>query len=306
MAIRFVALRPLAFWASVLLGGCGCSAAVETVSLPHAAPAPVEPQVAVSPQAKPAQPAAVTQPTQTPPPEPRPPAFVGKSVTVAQLLVALEQEALALEERSDVRVDYHAFLEQFSLPDGEQLFHDYVRVKLIFEATREGGLWDLRWDITNEQPNSEKIWARWAQHETASERGAAPSATAECDELSALFAYFAYRLGVRNLGLMWPTGNHVIAVWTIHREDKRPLRVNVPTSQVWLDDEDGLGTDSFNPYKQKTIYEYRRRDVSLEFELPTPFANFMIEQVRSVDSWAQEDLSQRRARNAARLEAAGS
>ena len=54
----------------------------------------------------------------------------------------------------------------------------------------------------------------------------APSATAECDELSALFAFFTHRLGVDDVGLFWPTGNHVVAVWTVEGSEG-PVRIVV-------------------------------------------------------------------------------
>jgi hypothetical protein len=53
----------------------------------------------------------------------------------------------------------------------------------------------------------------------------------------------------------------------------------VPTSQIFLDVTDSFGTRKFNPWRQKTIYEYRRRDVPDSFELPKPLFDFFVAQL---------------------------
>ncbi|MFO7567635.1 MAG: hypothetical protein R6X02_33640 [Enhygromyxa sp.] len=249
-------------------------------------------------------------------PEPEPPAFVGReTVRVEELLAALAQEVPGVAASEAVAADYAAFLERFELRDDPELYLDYVRVKIAFEATRAGGLWGLRWAITNEQPNSEKIWAAWRalgptlEHpgpvpELASELPAPPliTATAECDELSALFAFVARRIGLSSaseVGLFWPTGNHVVAVWTIRRDvdesdetgkPGKPVRVVVPTSQIFLDDEQSLGTEGFNPWRQKTIFNYRRQDTRAELELPAVLASAFVQAVREYGGRSQAEL----------------
>jgi hypothetical protein len=103
------------------------------------------------------------------------------------------------------------------------------------------------------------------------------------------------RLGVENVGLFWPVWNHVVAVWTVTDRHGKPVRIVVPTSQIFLDQDASLGTRGFDPWKQKTIYEYRRRDAKPELVLPAALARFFVER-----SWAAAHLPQselQRARN---------
>jgi hypothetical protein len=57
------------------------------------------------------------------------------------------------------------------------------------------------------------------------------------------------------------------------------VRVVVPTSQIFLDAADSFDTRKFDPWHQKSIYEYHRRDVPDSFELPQPLADFFVSQV---------------------------
>ncbi|HWB80638.1 MAG TPA: hypothetical protein VG755_37000 [Nannocystaceae bacterium] len=207
----------------------------------------------------------------------------GERIRVADLVLALETIAQDLETSETVREDYDALVAKHRLKDTDELFREYVRVRLVFESARDGGLWRLRWDITNEQPNSDRIWAQWKR--VADPDPERATAVAECDELSALFAHLAHRLGVAHVGLFWPQWNHVVAVWTVQGEDG-PVRIVVPTSQIFLDDDATLGTDGFDPGKQKRIYDYRRKDAKDSLALPAELVRFMIEQ-----SWAHAGRS---------------
>src|SRR5579862_1283533 len=106
-----------------------------------------------------------------------------------------------------------------------------------------------------------------------------PTATAECDELSALYAFFVERSGVKSVGLFWPYSNHTVAVWTLQPANTQPIRVVVPTTQIFLEETDYFDTKKFNPWRQKTIYEYTRRDVPDTFQLPKPLADFFLQQI---------------------------
>jgi hypothetical protein len=53
----------------------------------------------------------------------------------------------------------------------------------------------------------------------------------------------------------------------------------VPTSQIFLEETDSFDTKKFDPWHQKTIYEYTRRDVPDTFELPKPLADFFLKQI---------------------------
>jgi hypothetical protein len=238
-----------------------------------------------------------------PEPEPAPAPFAGRtSVRVDELLAALADEVPRLAEAEAILADYQRFLTDFALEHDEELYLDYVRVKIAFEATRAGGWWGLHWKITNQQPNSAKIWATWRAlgfDDPAPERADELSlplitAHAECDELSALFAFVARRLGLSRrseVGLFWPTGNHVVAVWTLrHGAGDKPVRVVVPTSQIFLSDAESLGTRGFNPWRQKTIFDYRRQDAAKDLLLPGPLASAFVQAVREHGHLSQLEL----------------
>lgn len=200
-------------------------------------------------------------------------------VSVDALVAELERVAAALERDPAVVAEFVAFAAQHGLP--ETTFRDYVRVKLVFEATRDGGFWRLQWRITNRSPNSEAIWEQWRKLTVIdADATGKPTAVAECDELSALFAFLVRKLGVDGVGLFWPVWNHVVAVWTTPDRSGKPLRIVVPTSQIFLSPVDTLGTNGFDPYRQKTIYTYKRRDVAGHYGIPAALARFFLAQAR--------------------------
>jgi hypothetical protein len=156
-------------------------------------------------------------------------------------------------------------------------YSDYVLARLFFEATQDAGFWNIHWTITDRQPNSDEIWRQWKNSRLSSL--SAPTASAECDELSALYAFLMGRAEVRDVGLFWPTFNHTVAVWVVRPAHGTAVRVVVPTSQIFLDETDFFGTRKFDPWKQRSIHEYLRRDVPDSFELPKPLFNFSLLQV---------------------------
>ncbi len=46
-------------------------------------------------------------------------------------------------------------------PSTPGLRQDFTRLWVLFEATRDGGWWRLRWDITDQEPTSVVIWKAW-------------------------------------------------------------------------------------------------------------------------------------------------
>jgi hypothetical protein len=176
-----------------------------------------------------------------------------------------------------MKVGFRSFTSAYRFQPGSVSHSDYVTVRLLFEATRDAGFWNLHWLITNREPNSDNIWRQWKALKTPSPL--VPTASAECDELSALFAFLAGRAGIRNVGLFWPAYNHTVAVWVVHPSIGPDARVVVPTTQIFLDENDYFGTRKFDPWRQKTIHEYTRRDVPDSFELPRPLYDFFLQQV---------------------------
>ena len=197
--------------------------------------------------------------------------------TFRQFIGRIRQKAKMLESTSGMRAGFQSFTSSHKLPAESIPYSDYVIVRLLFEATRDAGYWNLHWDITDQPPNSDRIWQQWENVTKPSPL--LPTATAECDELSALYAFLVERAGVKQVGLFWPFANHTVAVWTVHPTAAPVIRVVVPTSQIFLDENDLFDTKKFNPWHQKTIYEYTRRDVQDSYQIPTPLIDFFLRQV---------------------------
>lgn len=196
--------------------------------------------------------------------------------TLAQLVVAIRAKAKALENSAAMKERFQSFTSHFKLQPATVSLSDYAVARLLFEATRDAGFWNLHWEITNRPPNSDNIWSQWKTANIPSTL--APTAIAECDELSALYAFIAGRAGVRGLGLFWPTSNHTVAVWAL-QQPARPVRVIIPTTQIFLEESDYWGTKKFDPWSQKAIFEYTRRDVPDSFEIPKPLFAFFVQQM---------------------------
>jgi len=81
-----------------------------------------------------------------------------------------------------------------------------------------------------------------------------------------------------------------VAVWTAEDPDGDPVRVVIPTSQIFLSANASLGTKEFDPYKQKTIYKYRRKDVASTYQIPKSIALMMVEEIKRYGSQASSVL----------------
>jgi hypothetical protein len=200
------------------------------------------------------------------------------TVTVDELIAQLEGLVDEVAASGPTRADYDSFVTANDLTASDGLYRDFVRVKIAFEATRAGGLWAIQWNITDREPRSDAIWTAWQGIDAG--RLKQPTAVAECDELSALFAFVVRRMGVDDVGLFWPVWNHVVAVWTLEDRGGRKVRVVVPTSQIFLDPEQTFDTDGFDPWTQKTIYTYTRQDIAGAAVLPASLVQWFVAQVR--------------------------
>jgi hypothetical protein len=197
--------------------------------------------------------------------------------TVAYLVSAVRGRAKALEKSSGMGLSFQSFSAAYKIAPGSIRYSDFVILRLLYEATRDAGFWNMHWTITNMPPNSDRIWSQWKDVRGVSP--VTPTASAECDELSALYAFLVERAGVRSVGLFWPYPNHTVAVWVLHPAKGSEVRVVVPTSQIFLGVTDSFGTRKFNAWHQKTIFEYKRRDTPDNFELPKPLFYFFVQQV---------------------------
>lgn len=78
-----------------------------------------------------------------------------------QFIGLLRGKAKALEGSNGMRVSFRAFTSTHELPAESVRYSDYVVARLLFEATRDAGLWNLHWSITDQPPNSDSIWRQW-------------------------------------------------------------------------------------------------------------------------------------------------
>jgi len=212
----------------------------------------------------------------------------GPQTTLSDLVIQLRAQAKTFEGSSGMQSGFRGFTAKFALQPGVVSYSDYAIARLLFEATRDAGFWNLHWRITNLPPNSDAIWSQWTALGAPS--ALLPTASAECDELSALYAFLVGRAGIHGVGLLWPTSNHTVATWVL-RQKTGAVRVVIPTTQIFLDEDDYWGTPKFDPWRQKSIYEYTRHDVPDSFELPAPLVAFFLQQsakyARASDSTLQ-------------------
>ena len=210
--------------------------------------------------------------------------------TLARLIEQLHDSAKKLENSSGMRSSFDSFTSAYKISPQSISYSDFVIVRLLYEATRDAGFWNMHWTITNMPPNSDQVWRQWKAVQNVSPQ--APTASAECDELSALYAFLVERAGVRTVGLFWPYPNHTVAVWVLRPAGGPEVRVVVPTSQVFLTVNDSFATRKFNPWHQKTIYEYRRHDAPDAFELPRPLFDFFLQQMDKYAGASDSTLQQ--------------
>ena len=204
---------------------------------------------------------------------------LGNPTTFQDFTRALAEQLDQLD-LSAIRAAYQSFTQQRGLdPETPGLFTEYARLRILFEATRDGGYWHLRWAITNQDPSATKIWRAW-QNQPLVETFGHALATAECDELSALYALLARRIGIKRVGLFYPTWNHTIAAWAPGALSRAKQRlVLVPTTQIFLDCSETFDTTAFRT-QMTSIEPYPRWDIRDSSPIAVDTASFLLEQVR--------------------------
>ena len=223
------------------------------------------------------------------------PAYAGREVvSVGELVEALGRGAETIGQAPTVRHEYARLLEAHGLLEHEVPYHDYLVVRVVFEATRDGGLWGIVWDVTNREGHSDAIWRQWQTAVVPARDEWGVTAVAECDEMSALFAFLVRRLGIEHAGFLGGGPMHVVAHWTL-RLAAREARVVVPTSQVFLSRQATLGTREIDAYSAKTVWDYWRADVPLTATIPAPLARYFVEQL-PLAALPQTELQRRRNR----------
>ena len=227
-----------------------------------------------------------------------------KFVTYRQFIMDLKEVVKELESSEVLQQEFTELQKTHHFVKNKANYSHFVIVRTVFEATRDSGLWQIRWAVTDREPRSDAIWTQWQSHLAPvfqDEKRAIATAVGECDELSALFAFIARSLGVKKVGLFWPTLNHVVAVWSVRDKEGKEVRVIVPTSQIFLSENATLGTTEFDAYQQTTIYDYVRKDVEPSFLIPSDLAKMMIEQVEKFGGKSALSLQARRNRLSQRI-----
>jgi hypothetical protein len=223
-------------------------------------------------------------------------------VRYEQFVSELARTADVLAQHPNVLAAHEQLLSDHSLSVEQVPLESFSRVRLVFESARDGGLWDLRWAITDQMPWSDRIWQQWTERADVLEAGllqlggeAGPSAVAECDELSALFALLVRDMTVTGkVALHWPYWNHVVAVWELPRDKRHTARIVVPTSQVFLSADASLGTRQLPT--QRVLFAYARHDLRQGAEIPSALARFLLGRARILGGLSTDALSARRAR----------
>lgn len=218
--------------------------------------------------------------------------LAASSTSLAQLVSTIHARAEWLASSSGMHSSFQSFTSAHGLSNESIRYSDFVIVRLLYEATRDAGFWNVHWTITDQPPNSDRIWQQWLRVSEPSP--ISPTASAECDELSALYAFLVEREGVKGMGLFWPAPNHTVAVWVLHPATGPAIRVVIPTSQIFLEASDSFDTRKFDPWSQKTIYEYTRRDASDSLELPKPLFDFFLQQIDKYAGASDSTLQQLR------------
>lgn len=199
------------------------------------------------------------------------------SMKVADFYTALKERVSSQASEGAMNRDFQEFKNRRGLGD-DYLYTQYVGVKVLFECTRDAGLWGIQWNITNQEPDSKRIWSQW-QKRTTLPPYSEPTAIAECDEISALFCFLAKKIGIRNTGLLYPTWNHTVAVWFPKVDSKKEIRVIVPTTQIFLKPNDYFDTNKFEPWRRKTLWEYTPQDVPDTYTIPKLLAEHFLSQI---------------------------
>jgi hypothetical protein len=206
---------------------------------------------------------------------------VPERLTMGEFWQALSAQIARLDTTA-LRSAFEAFAAQHGVDaSSAALFDDFTKLWVVFEATRDGGWWRLRWDITDQEPSSVEIWKAWFRSPPPEHSFAAASAIAECDEITALFSVTARRLGVRGVGLFYPTWNHVIAGWSPPAFAEQNVKdvVLIPTTQIYQGCPSTFDRTTFEPPRQ--VYEFPRVDIKDDVQMPLPLATFLLEQVRA-------------------------
>jgi hypothetical protein len=227
--------------------------------------------------------------------------FEGRTeVTYSEFIDEFRKIADSLSSHPEVKAAHQALLLQKQLTEEELPLESFSRVRLAFESARDSGLWGIRGVVTDQMPWSDRIWQQWAERDFTPEAPVAgvaqpafPSAEAECDELGALFSILARDLGVIGfVGLHWPYWNHVVPIWQVNRKDGTFVRIIVPATQTFLDNEETIGTTGL-PAK-RVIFPYVRKDRKSKTLISADLARFLLTQSQTYGGLSTAGMTHKR------------
>lgn len=118
------------------------------------------------------------------------PVSAAPGTTLLDLVNAVRLKAKSLETAAGVQSGFKTLTSRFSIEPNSANVSAYSVARLLYDATRDAGFWNLQWTITNRPPDSNNIWRQWASV-SAPPWVLTPTVLAECDELSALYAFLA-------------------------------------------------------------------------------------------------------------------
>src|ERR1041384_6308372 len=78
-----------------------------------------------------------------------------------QFILEIRAKAKILENSSGMRNGFQSFAAAHKISTESISYSDYVLVRLLYEASRDAGFWNMHWTITNQEPVSDKIWQQW-------------------------------------------------------------------------------------------------------------------------------------------------
>ncbi len=163
-------------------------------------------------------------------------------------MTSIRGKAKILALGSCMRLGFQFFTPVYKIPPKRVSYSDFVIVRLLYEVSRGAGFWNMHWDITDQPPNLDRIWHQWQTAATAS---------AECDELSALYLFLVERAGVKGVGLFWPTPSHGCRLGVISGRNAGGSRGGAHFTDISCQN-DSFGSRKFDPWKQRRFMNTRR------------------------------------------------
>ena len=83
--------------------------------------------------------------------------------TLLHLVEMVRSRAKTLESSSGMRESFQSFTSSYKIAPGSISYSDFVIVRLLYEATRDAGLWNMHWTITEYAAEFRSVWRQWKE-----------------------------------------------------------------------------------------------------------------------------------------------